>query len=355
MRAIPVTSSQCGQRYPDVLEQQRPLALDRRNGEPPGRNERLALIRVVGRKHVYRTVFGEHGGHHGGVFGGRAATFIRTSHQHGRRIAVQVHPQGVLDGVDRHRIHELQHRGAKSAGNPEHRIDRRLHRAEAGHHDARCILCGQQSQRHLRDDAQRAFAADEQFGQGKPGDVLEPWAAQPDRGAVGQHNLHAQYVVACDAVLHAAQPAGVGGDVAADAADLERRRIRGIPQAVFGGGLLHLGVVQAGLAHCGAGDRVDGDVAHLFGGQHDPAIQGGRPARKAATGSSGHHGHLVRTGPTQHRLHLFGAPWPDDCQRFAGRRVKGPVLPVAVGDGGVGDHHPLGQLGHQASQHIGIH
>lgn len=35
-------------------------------------------------------VFGEHGGHHGGVFGGRAATFIRTSHQHGRRIAVQV-------------------------------------------------------------------------------------------------------------------------------------------------------------------------------------------------------------------------------------------------------------------------
>ncbi len=49
---------------------------------------------------------------------------------------------------------------------------------------------------------------------------------------------------------------------------------------MFGGGLLHLGVVQAGLAHCGAGDRVDGDVAHLFGGQHDPAIRAVAPPER---------------------------------------------------------------------------
>ena len=39
---------QRGQRHADVLEQQRAEPLHRREGGPPGRRERLALVRVVG-------------------------------------------------------------------------------------------------------------------------------------------------------------------------------------------------------------------------------------------------------------------------------------------------------------------
>ncbi len=47
------------------------------------------------------------------AFGGRAASRSSEPATSIGRTAVQVHPQGVLDGADRHRIHELQHRGAK--------------------------------------------------------------------------------------------------------------------------------------------------------------------------------------------------------------------------------------------------
>ena len=65
---------------------------------------------IVGRKHLGRTVFREDSGHHFGVLGAGPATFVGAGHQHRGRRAVQVHAQGVLDGVDRRRIHELEHR-----------------------------------------------------------------------------------------------------------------------------------------------------------------------------------------------------------------------------------------------------
>ena len=97
---------------------------------------------------------------------------------------------------------------------------------------------------HLGDDAERPLAADEQLGQRQAGDVLEPGPAEPHRGAVGEHHGQAEHVVGGDAVLHAAQAAGVGGDVAADRADLVRRRVRRVPEAVLGRRRLHLGVHQ---------------------------------------------------------------------------------------------------------------
>ena len=54
-----------------------------------------------------------------------------------------------------------------------------------------------------------------------------------DQRAVGEHDVEPEHVVGRDAVLHAAQPAGVGRDVAADRADLVRRRVRRVPEAVL--------------------------------------------------------------------------------------------------------------------------
>ena len=227
--------------------------------------------------------------------------------------------------------------------------------AEGGHHHAGRVLRGQQSQRDFGDDAQRALTAHEQLRQAQPGDVLQSRTAEPDRGAVGQHYLHAQHVVGGDAVLHAAQAAGVGGDIAADAADLERRGVGRIPQAIFGNRLLHLGIEQAGLADGGTSDRVDADIAHLFRRQHDPVIQGRGPARQSAAGSPGHHGHPVCAGPAQDGLHLFGAARAHHRQRLACRRIESAVLPVTLGDGRIGDHHPVGQVGNEAGQRIRVH
>ena len=145
--------------------------------------------------------------------------------------------------------------GRSRDGDPEHGLSGGFNRREIGDHRAQRLLRRHQTQRHLGDHAQCAFAADEQLGQAQSGNVFEPGTAQSDRGAVGQHHLHAEHVVGGDAVFHAAQAAGVGRDVAADAADLVRRRVGRIPQAVLGDGLLDLGVEQPGLADRGAGDR----------------------------------------------------------------------------------------------------
>ena len=59
--------------------------------------------------------------------------------------------------------------------------------------------------------------------------------SQRHQRAVRQHHVEPEHVVGGDAVLHAAQPARVGGDVAADGADLVRRRVGRIPEAVLGG------------------------------------------------------------------------------------------------------------------------
>ena len=81
--------------------------------------------------------------------------------------------------------------------------------------------CGQQAQGRLGDDPERALGADEEVRQVVAHDVLGVPAAGADDLAVGEHDLEAQDVVARDAVLHAAQAAGVLGEVAADRAGLE--------------------------------------------------------------------------------------------------------------------------------------
>ena len=91
----------------------------------------------------------------------------------------------------------------------------------------------QQPQGGLGDDAEGPLGADEQLRQVVAHDVLDRAAAGPDDGAVREHHLQAQHVVARHAVLDAAQAARVLGQVAADGADLEAGRVGWVEQAVL--------------------------------------------------------------------------------------------------------------------------
>ena len=225
------------------------------------------------------------------------------------------------------------------------------HRREGRDHGARRVLGRQESQGHLGDHPEGAFAADEQFRQAQSRNIFQARAAQAHRGAVGQHHLQAQHVIGGDAVLDAAQAAGVGGDVAADAADLERRRVGRVPQPVLGDGLLDLGIEQARLDDRGAGHRVDGDVAHLLRRQHDAAVDGGGPARQPGAHSARHHGDPVGGGPPQNRLHLLGALRADHGHRRAGVGIGGTVLAIGLQNVGIGDDGAFGEFGSQAVDH----
>ena len=72
---------------------------------------------------------------------------------------------------------------------------------------------------------------------------------------VGEHDLQAEHEVSGDAVLHAAHAAGIGGDVAADAGDVDTARVGRVQQAVLGDRRTDCGGDHAGLDD---GDTVDG-------------------------------------------------------------------------------------------------
>ena len=86
----------------------------------------------------------------------------------------------------------------------------------------------QKAQRQLRRDPERPLGADERAEQVR--------ALVPDREldelAVRQDDLGREHVVDREAVLEAVRAARVLGDVAADRADLLRRRIRRVVEAV---------------------------------------------------------------------------------------------------------------------------
>ena len=87
------------------------------------------------------------------------------------------------------------------------------------------------------DHAERALRADEQPGQVVAGDALDGPPSGAQHPPVGEHDLQAEHVVGGDAVLHAAQAAGVGGEVAADRAPVVAGGVRRIEQPGAGDGV----------------------------------------------------------------------------------------------------------------------
>ncbi len=84
---------------------------------------------------------------------------------------------------------------------------------------------GEKLQRGLGDDPQQPLRTDEQPVQVETGFVFVGAAAQADERSIGQRDFQPKHVIAGDAVLQTTRPAGVGGDVAAEAAVGAARRV----------------------------------------------------------------------------------------------------------------------------------
>ena len=127
--------------------------------------------------------------------------------------------------------------------------------------------------------------------------------------------------------------------------------IRRIPESVLLDRGLHLGVEQPGLADRGPGHRVDGDVAHLLGGQHDALGQCRGATGQPGACAAGDHRDLMFGAPPDSGLDVGGAGRPDHGERGPGVGISGPVLPVGRHDVGVGDDHAIRQRRHQVCHH----
>ena len=140
--------------------------------------------------------------------------------QHGGAIGRQADARVLFDAPCRHSIEKLQRARDDARGDDGRHgfcgvfdpIVERQHRPPGRGP-------GHELQEHFGDDAQCALRADEQILQRVARDVLDTGVAEPRDPAVGQHDLEAHHIVARDAVLEAAKPAGVLRDVAANRAD----------------------------------------------------------------------------------------------------------------------------------------
>ena len=124
----------------------------------------------------------------------------------------------------------------------------------------------------LGDDSQGALRADEELLEIVAGVVLAEGGERVEDAAVGEDGLDAQDGAVQAAVAQQAQPAGVGGDVAADlaaalGAEVERHgEAAGLEEGVEG--------LQdaAGLADQHAADGVEGEDAVEEGGREDDFV-----------------------------------------------------------------------------------
>jgi hypothetical protein len=183
----------------------------------------------------------------------------------------------------------------------------------------------------LGDDAERALGADEPGDEVVAGDALGGAAAAAQHLAAHQRDLEAEDVLAGDAVLERARPAGVGRRVAADRAELERRRVRRIEHAL---GLDRL--LQPAGDHAGLDDRhqVAGvdllDPHHALGRQHDAAVHRQRAAAHAAARAARRDRHLALEADPQHGGGLLGGLDEHRALRREELRQRALVATVVV-------------------------
>ena len=113
---------------------------------------------------------------------------------------------------------------------------------------------------------------------------------------------------------------------------------------MLGCGRLDLGVEQTRLCDGRPCDRVDLDVTHLLGAEHDPVVQTARTAGQARSRAAGHHWDAVRVRPPQRGLHVRGGGRADKREWHGRIGVESAIVPVAGEDVGIGDEDPGREL-----------
>ena len=133
----------------------------------------------------------------------------------------------------------------------------------------------------LRRDGQGPLGADEQLGQVVPARALDELSAGAQHGAVRQHDLEPEHVVAGHPVADGAHAAGVGGHVASERAALLAGRHR-VDQPQRGELAVELLERHPRLDDGDLVLRVDlEDPLHAVEGQQDAVRRPGRPRPRA--------------------------------------------------------------------------
>ena len=189
----------------------------------------------------------------------------------------------------------------------------------------------------FREDAKGAFGADEEAREVVAGDALQRARADVDDVAQRQDDFEAGDVIARDAVLDRAQPAGAFGDVAAERGEIRAGGVGRIEQAAA----LHLGLeVADGDARLDGGDLVVvvhlEDAVHAPEVEHDPAADGHRAAGQAARRAARIDRRLLAVRQAQHAGDFLGGLRERDDlrQRGAARAVvrgEDPLLDLGGG------------------------
>ncbi len=261
----------------------------------------------------------------------------------------------LVDGGDRHRVHQLErawldarggHVGDGLAGCDDGR--------EEGEHRLLLGRSGSEAQRRLGDDPERSLRPDDEMGQRVAGDVLHVLSAGPDDAAVGHDDLQPEHRVARDAVLHAAQPAGIRADVAADRAELVAGRVGRVEEALRGDRGLQLGIDDAGLDDRHEVLAVDlDDPVHARQRDRQRPLDAGRTAGQPAPRAARHDRDAMLGGDPHDRGDLLGGGRQRDCQRQPGLEVRGLVAPIRLAVTRIGEDAELRTAGAEVVEELG--
>ena len=321
-----------------VVDQHRATdLLQRRQGHPARGEQQVRLGQVVGGVHEVGAGLLAQPGQGGDLLGRGRATGVGLGDQQGPGTGGEIHLEHGVDRADAGPVHDLEQAGHEPAGDhPLHDLPRLRRRPERGGQGDRLLRRGPQGQRRLGDDAERALGADEQAGQVVARDALDRAAAGAQHPPVGEDDLQAEHVVGGDAVLDAAEPAGVRGEVAADRAPVVAGGVRRIEQAGPGDGVPQRLVHDAGLDDGEAiGRRHLQDGVHPGHHQRDRAVDGVARAGQPRAGAARHDRDAVPGGHLHHRDDLGGAARQDDRRGGAGLGEHGLVTGVGRGHVGV--------------------
>ena len=237
------------------------------------------------------------------------------------------HPGHVLDReVEADAGHHLERRqgvaaGGAGAGEQLQNVVRRRRAGEGGFPDPR----PREKFKHGgRDDAQGALGADEQVLQVIARVVLAQGPEAVPNAPVGQHHFEPQHQVAGVAVAQHRDAAGVGRDVAADAAASLGGQAEGEQGAGVGGRRLHVGQHAPRLHAHRVVEGIDGaDAVQPCRRQHDAAVRHAA-ADEPGVAALGHHGDAGLGAQADHVGHGLRRRRADDGG--AGAPVEPPLL-----------------------------
>ncbi len=332
--------------HADILHADRALPLEGPEGEPARLTEPVRLLRIGGPDHLPSAC--RDTGRLGPVelVGHPRTGCVRFDHEHGRGRHVESQVVPVLDGGDRVAVHELERDGLDAGcRDPGDCLAGGVERIEEREEGASGRRRGPKTERRLGDDPERPLASDEQLGEAVAGDILDVSAAGPDDAPVGHHDLQAEHGIARLAVLDAAQPAGIGAEVAADRAGLVAGRVRCVEEALGGDGGLQVGVDDAGLGHDAEVRGIDlEDPIQPCEGDRQGTLDPGRAARKARAGASRNHRDAISGGEPQQAGNVGRARGKRDGAGQPGFEVGGLVLPVGLAVDLVGEQADRRQL-----------